>query len=194
MKLFDQYLKSHGTTRAQVARDTGINASLLQRASDREASDINSHILFTLAEALNKTPGRVMDELIEMEMANDMTTDETKLLLVNALDEADATALVTVEDMGDGDEAIVAEIDLPSGETICFSANKGAEPITKYDVITQLSYAMDDYDHENDGQFFPSNPSEGVERPLIDAQFTGVSKADSEYLTDLSSKIFKARK
>lgn len=194
MKLFDQYLKSHGTTRAQVSRDTGINASLLQRASDREASDINSHILFTLAEALKKTPGRVMDELIEMEMANDMTTDETKLLLVNALDEADATALVTVEDMGDGIEAVVAEIDLPSGETIRFAVNNGDEPITKYDVITALAYAMDDYDHEEDGEFYSTQQDEVDDRPLIDSELTGVSKADSEYLASLSDKIFKARK
>jgi len=200
-KLLDSYLNQNGVNRSDVARKAGINVTSIKRSADpwpdgrdREANDVNPRVMFAIAETLKKNPGRVFDELVEMEMENDMTTDETKLLLINVLDEADATALVTIEDMGDGAEAIVAEIDLPSGDTVRFAVNKANDPITKYDVLTDLSYAMDDYDHEEDGVLFPSQPVEGADRPLVDAEFMSVSKEDADYLSDLSSKIFKARK
>lgn len=194
VKPLDSYLNSFELTRYRLAKMTGIEPKTLQRASEQEATRINSNVVLAIAEALHKMPGQVLDELIEMEMENDMTTEEAKLLLINVLDEADATALVTVEDMGDGAESIVAEIDLPSGDTVRFAINKDTDPITKFDVLTDLSYAMDDYDHEEDGEFYPTQQDEGNDRPLVDSEFTGVSKADSEYLASLSDKIFKARK
>lgn len=194
VKTLDSYLNKFELTRYRLAKLAHLDQKTLQRASEQEATRMNSNVVLAIAETLHKMPGQVLDELIEMEMENDMTDEETKLLLINVLDEADATALVTIEDMGDDVQAIVAEIDLPSGDTVRFAVNKAAEPITKFDVLTELSYAMDDYDHEDDGEFFPSQPVEGADRPLIDAEFMGVSKEDSKYLSDLSNNIFKTRK
>jgi len=195
-KLLDSYLKQNGINRSDVVRATSLNLTTIQRSAvpwpdgrGRAAAEINPRVMFAVAETLKKTPGRVFDELLEMEMENDMTTDETKLLLTNALDNADATALVSVEDMGDGDEAIVAEISLPSTDTIRFAVNKFDGPITKHDVLRDLSYAMNDYDHEEDGEFYPTQPIEGVDRPLVDAEYMSISKEDAEYLVKLSKKI-----
>lgn len=200
-KLLDVYLKENGTNRNRIVRATSLAPRTLQRAvepwpdgRDREANEINPRVMFAVAEVLKKTPGRVYDELIEMEMKNDMTTDEVKLLLTGVLNASNADALVTVDDMGDDQQTVVAEIELLSGEDIRFAVNKGSEPITKFDVLTDLSYVMDDYDHEDDGEFFPSQPDEGVDRPLVDWEFVGVSREDSAYLSDLSNKIFKLRK
>ena len=187
MKILDTYLKENGTTRAKVARTAGINPTALQRATEREATDINSRVIVAIAETIKKTPGQVFDGLIETEMNTDMTSDETKLLLMSLLD----NALVTIEDMGDGAEAIVAEIDLPSSETIRFSVNKLDKPITKESVLTALSYAMDDYTHEDGGKIYPSQPTE---RPLIDAEYMGIDQGDADYLAYLSKQIFRARK
>lgn len=204
-KLLDTYLKRNGINRSEVVRKTSINLTTMQRSAvawpdgrDREADEINPRVMFAVAETLRKTPGLVYDELIEMEMENDMTTEETKLLLINVLDEADATALVTVEDMGDDAEAVISEIDLPSKDTVRFVVNKVDDPITKYDVLTDLAFSMNDFDHEDEGEFYPSRPAESLpplyQRPLVDWEFMGVTKADSDYLSELSDKILEARK
>lgn len=190
----DAYLQSQNITRYQISRLTDVGATTLQRATEKNATNINPRVMVAVAEVLKKTPGQVFDDLIEMEMANDMTVDETKLLLIKVLDDSDATALVTVEHMGDGFEAVVAEIDLPSGDTIRFAINHRDNAITKYDVLNELAYAMDDYDHVESEEYFPTDQGGDTNQVLVNAEYFGVSQADSEYLSSLSSKIFKMRK
>lgn len=191
MNVIDKYLEQHNIKRGRVARLTGIGPTTLQRATEVSATDINPRAMVAIAQALKKTPGQVFDELIDTEMENDMTVEETKLLLIKTLDDADATALVTTEDM-DGKTAVVAEIDLPSDDTIRFSVNNpDDEAITKFDVLTNLSYAMSDYDHEEDGEFYPTQYDELQD---LDAEYIGISQQDSDYLSQLSDKIFKMRK
>lgn len=195
-KLLDSYLQQNGLNRSDVVRATGINTTTVLRSADREADEINPRVTFAVAETLHKMPGQVLGEIIEMEMKNDMTTTEVKLLLIKVLDDVDATALVTVEDMGEDSEAIIAEIDLPSKETIRFAVNNSVdETITRYDVLNDLAFAMNDYDHEEDGEFFPTQRDEGeITWPLIDVEYMGLSKPDADYLSNLSDKIMKLRK
>ncbi|VDG31429.1 hypothetical protein [Lactobacillus delbrueckii subsp. bulgaricus] [Lactiplantibacillus mudanjiangensis] len=201
-KLLDVYLKNNGVNRSNVARAGQTNLTTIQRSAipfsdgtNRNADDINPRVVFAVAETLHKTPGQVLDELIELEMKNDMTTDETKLLLINILDETNATALVTVEDMGDDNEAIVAEIDLPSEDTIRFAVNNLVDnTLTKDDVLTDLRYAMADYDHEEEDGFYPTYHDGNDERPLIDTEYVPLSKEDADYLEKLSKVLFKAAK
>lgn len=200
-KLLDSYLKSNGTNRNQVVKATSINTNTIQRAvnpwpdgREREADDINPRVLFAVAEVLKTTPGRVLDGLIEMEMANDMTTNETKLLLIRTLDETDATALVTVDDMGDGLEAVIAEIDVPDNDTVRFSVNIDPEvSFTRRELLSELSGAMADYNHEGDGEFYPTRIEDNV-RPLVDAEYMGISSTGAKYLETLSNKIAKLAK
>lgn len=190
-KVLDTYLEKHGLTRYQISKRTGIGATTLQRSADMCATDINSRVMVAIAQALKKTPGQVFDELIELEMENDMTAEETKLLLIQTLDDADATALVTTDDM-DGKTAVVAEIDLPSEDIIRFSVNTLSDKtITRYDVLNGLAYAMDDYDHEEDGLLYPTRHEEPQD---IVAEYIGVTPQDSDYLGGLSNKIFKMRR
>lgn len=205
-KLLDSYLKENGINRSEVVRKTSINLTTVQRSAvawpdgrEREANEINPRVMFAVAETLKKTPGQVYDELIEMEMATDMTTEETKLLLIRSLDEADATALVTVENMGDGLEAVVAEIDVPGSDTVRFVVNIDSETsINKSEVLRDLSDAMGGYTNEDEGEFYPDHPVEALpplyQRPLIDAEYTGVSSTGAEYLATLGKRISKLAK
>lgn len=192
-KLLDTYLESQGLTRYKISRATKIAATTLQRSSTREADDINPRVLFAVAEVLRTTPGKVLDDLIEMEMKNDMTTSEIKLLLIQTLSQADATALVTVEDMGDGDEAVVVEIDLPSGDTVRFAVNNVADDqVISDDVLRDLSYAMSSFDHEEDGEFYPDRQDEEA-RPLIDVEWMGLSDSDAKYLSEIGDSLVKGK-
>lgn len=197
-KLLDTYLKRNNSNRSKIARESGINLTTIKRSADpntdgsgKSATDINPRVMSAIAQAFKKTPGQVYDELIELESENDMTTEETKLLLINVLDNADATALVTTEDMGDK-TAIIAEIDLPSGETIRFSVNNPDDGIiTRFGALTDLAYAMADYNHEDDGEFYPTQYDS--DQPVY-AEYMGVSNADADYLSQLSDKVLKARR
>ena len=205
-KLLDSYLKENGINRSEVVRKTSINLTTVRRSSvawpdgrEREANEINPRVMFAVAETLRKTPGQVYDELIKLEMENDMTTEETKLLLIKVLDDADATALVTVNDMGDGLEAVVAEIDVPGSDTVRFSVNVDPEvSFSRSEVLADLSDAMGDYTHEDGDEFYPDQPVEALpplyQRPLIDAEYTGISSAAAEYLAELGKKIYKLAK
>lgn len=167
----------------RIGKDTGVTTSAISET--RKGNRKVDNLQLSVAEKL----GAYWDKEL-----SEMSSEAIAFVLRDIFKEFGVGALVTIEDMGDGAEAIVAEIDLPSGDTVRFAVNKANDPITKYDVLTALSYAMDDYDHEEDGVLFPSQPVEGADRPLVDAEFMSVSKEDADYLSDLSSKIFKARK
>ncbi|MGM0175666.1 hypothetical protein [Enterococcus sp. DIV0800] len=69
MNYLDRYLKSQGTNRNRIAEDFDISPSTLQRAaeSQRETDGISGYILKTIAKALEKSPGTVLDEMIDLE-------------------------------------------------------------------------------------------------------------------------------
>lgn len=72
MNVFQVYLDNQNVTRYQIAKMTGLSQSTLQRASDSNGgtNSISGRILKATAAALDKTPGQVLDEMIELE-AND---------------------------------------------------------------------------------------------------------------------------
>lgn len=67
MNTLDEYLKQHGTTRYKIAQVTGISTTTLQRSSKRNAEDMNPRIMVAIAKVMDKTPGQVFDELIQLE-------------------------------------------------------------------------------------------------------------------------------
>lgn len=71
-KLLDTYLESKDLTRYKVSKETGISPTILQRAADKAALSINSRVLQAVGKALNKTPGQVLDDLIELEKLDEL--------------------------------------------------------------------------------------------------------------------------
>ena len=66
--MIDELLKKYGLTRYKITKATGVTASTLQYANELESvSKLKVKTLITLAEAIGKTPGQILDELIELE-------------------------------------------------------------------------------------------------------------------------------
>ena len=67
MNFYDDYLTQQSITRYKIAKETGISPSTLQRAADaKEIDNISMRIIIATAKALDKTPGTVADELINV--------------------------------------------------------------------------------------------------------------------------------
>lgn len=190
-KLLDAYLEKKNLNRYQIAKETGVAPTTLQRSSDKDALAINPRVYAAIAQVLNQTPGQIFDSIIKLEEDTDMTTEEAKLLLSKTLADLNADAFVSVEDMGDY-ESVVAEITLPSEETVRFAVNMfDDQNVTRFDVFDALSDAMKDFPTD-ENQVTQRDPS--VEVPLVDVEPIAVSQQDSDYLNDLSNKLFKLRK
>lgn len=66
--LLDTYLEQNGATRYSVAKANGTTPSKLQRAAAYTTADgITTRVIIYVANALGKTPGTVLDELIALE-------------------------------------------------------------------------------------------------------------------------------
>lgn len=189
-KLLDTFLEKKNLNRNQIAKETGIAPTTLQRSSDKDALAINPRVYAAVAQVLHQTPGQVFDSIIELEEDTDMTIEETKLLLSNTFAKLNVDAFVSIEDMGDF-ESVVAEITLPSEDTVRFAVNMlPDEDITRYDVFNDLSDVMDDFPTNEDDL----DLNEHTEPKLIDAETMIVDETDQAYLNDLSKKIFSIRK
>lgn len=66
----DSYLLAHGTTRYQVAKQTGLKPNTLQRAADHNVADLRVKVINAVAQVVGDTPGQVLDELLREERAN----------------------------------------------------------------------------------------------------------------------------
>ncbi|MBU9788879.1 helix-turn-helix transcriptional regulator [Lentilactobacillus sp. G22-6] len=190
-KLLDTFLEKKNLSRYQIAKETGIAPTTLQRSSDKDALAINPRVYAAIAQVLHETPGQVFDAIIGLEEDTDMTTEETKLLLSNTFAKLNANAFISIEDMGDYG-SVVTEITLPSEETVRFAVNMLPEKtLTRFDTLTDLGYAMHD---------FPTDESDVTERggfesiPAVDREAIAVTKEDSKFLDDLSNRILKIRK
>lgn len=69
MNVIQKYLDKNDITRYQIHKKSGIATTTLQHAVDRENAidGLTGKVIKSIALALNKTPGTVLDELIEME-------------------------------------------------------------------------------------------------------------------------------
>lgn len=71
INIYDQYLEQNNITRYKVSKLSGVYASTLQVAADSNKLDnMSVRILKATATALDKTPGQVLDEMIELENSN----------------------------------------------------------------------------------------------------------------------------
>ncbi|GEP72054.1 hypothetical protein FD12_GL001371 [Lentilactobacillus rapi DSM 19907 = JCM 15042] len=189
-KLLDTYLEKKNLNRYQIAKETGVAPTTLQRSSDKDALAINPRVYAAIAQVLNQTPGKIFDSIIKLEEDTDMTTEEAKLLLSKTLADLNIDAFVSIEDMGDY-ESVVAEITLPSEETVRFAVNMlPDQDITRYDVLNDLSDAMEDFPTNQDDL----DLNDHSEPKLIDAEAMVVDEVDQAYLNDLSKNIFSIRK
>lgn len=69
MAILDDYLIKNNLTRYQIAKHGNIAATTLQNAITRNypVNRISVKVIVAIAEMLDKTPGTVLDELIELE-------------------------------------------------------------------------------------------------------------------------------
>lgn len=69
MNVIQEYLDSQNITRYEVSKKSGIAATTLQSAVDREnATDgLTGKVIKAIAKALDKTPGTVLDEILKIE-------------------------------------------------------------------------------------------------------------------------------
>lgn len=135
------------------------------------------------------------DSLIDF---NDMTVEEIVLLMSKSLKSLGADPLVTVEDLGQGAdgnelEQVVVELALKGDDDfVRFVINPFvSEKVRKHDVLQGLSYAMADYDHEIDGDFYPTNRDDSEGHELTESEYMGVSQESADYLLKLSEGIDK---
>lgn len=105
--------------------------------------------------------------------------------------------LISSTDMGNGNEAVEVELDLPSGETIridIYSYAEGEEA-TKFNVLRDLRFVLQDYDHEKDDGYYPTDTefalggSANADIPLVSGEYMAISKEDSEFLSNLSKEL-----
>lgn len=69
MNVIQNYLDKHNVTRYKVSKLSGISQMTLKHAVDSKNSvdGISGKVLKAIAIALDKTPGQVLDELIDLE-------------------------------------------------------------------------------------------------------------------------------
>ncbi|MCO6542144.1 MAG: helix-turn-helix transcriptional regulator [Lactobacillus sp.] len=69
MNIIQKYLDQNDITRYKISKLTGISNTTLQSAvtSKNGINGLTGKVIIAIAKALNKTPGTVLDEIIELE-------------------------------------------------------------------------------------------------------------------------------
>ena len=78
MAILDDYLTENNLTRYQVAKRGNIAPTTLQNAITRNYSvnRISVKVIVAIAEIVGKTPGTVLDEILELETMNKSQSDD----------------------------------------------------------------------------------------------------------------------
>ncbi|MCY9806585.1 hypothetical protein OXT66_03345 [Lentilactobacillus senioris] len=215
-KLLDKYLNNLGLTRAELSRKGGISVTALQRSSDKDAFSLNKNIPSAISMATGKTPGQVLDEITELEMRTDITTEEFKLLINRIFKENKIEADIYNEDLGYPIDAVVVEITLPSSDTVRFGVHfidkddydedsilspvypDDSFVLTKDDILQELADSMRGYDNfnEDDGFYYPAEFESTVgtnHTYKTDYEIIGICKKDSDFLANLGKKLLSYR-
>lgn len=184
MKLSEkvQALLDSDITAYRISKATGVAVSAIG-ATQRGERKVENMQLKT-AEKLG--------EFWDNELAN-MTPEAIAFIVKEALTKIDIDyLLVTIEDMGDGLESIVAEFNLKGDDdSVRFAVYPYAdEDVTRKSILQGLAYAMNDYDHEENGEYFPSYKNDGSEHDLVEPEYMGISQESANYLSSLSDKIY----
>lgn len=70
MNYLDLYLQRNGIKRYDVYKATGVSQQLLSTHTSKSIEKYSNKVVMALAEALNKTPGTVLDELLALQKEN----------------------------------------------------------------------------------------------------------------------------
>lgn len=70
MNYLDLYLQRNNMKRYDVYKKTGISQQLLSTHTNKKIEKYSNKVIIALAEALEKTPGTVLDELLALEKEN----------------------------------------------------------------------------------------------------------------------------
>lgn len=70
MNYLDLYLQRNNCKRYDVYKATGISQQLLSTHKNKKIEKYSNKVIIALADTLGKTPGAVLDELIELEKSN----------------------------------------------------------------------------------------------------------------------------
>lgn len=70
MNYLDLYLQRNNCKRYDVYKTTGISQQLLSTHKNKKVEKYSNKVIIALANTLGKTPGAVLDELIELEKSN----------------------------------------------------------------------------------------------------------------------------
>lgn len=70
MNYLDLYLQRNGIKRYDVYKVTGVSQQLLATHTNKKIEKYSNKVVMALAEALEKTPGTVLDELLELQKEN----------------------------------------------------------------------------------------------------------------------------
>lgn len=71
--LLDSYLSDFSVTRYEVAKQSGIAASTLQRAAEKNSAfGLNTKVVGAVAYTIGTDPGRVLNDLVMLEVQRDL--------------------------------------------------------------------------------------------------------------------------
>ena len=70
MNFLDLYLQRNSSKRYEIYKKTGISQQLLATHTKKKVENYSNKVILALAEALEKTPGTVLDELLALEKEN----------------------------------------------------------------------------------------------------------------------------
>ncbi|MFB9770082.1 hypothetical protein [Lactiplantibacillus modestisalitolerans] len=189
-KLLDTYLSKMNLNRNRVSVVSGVQATTLQRANDKDAFSINSKVLWALSLATGKTAGQVLDDLVKIEEENNMTTDEIILTLTHSFKALGQTIDFDTENMGY--DQVIITVDVPNidDESVRIGINLLPDTkMTKAELISGVADALRDYDHEDDGEFYPTNHEEDLQPEMFVPEYQAIAKDSVEFLDDLGRKL-----
>ncbi|MDV4149851.1 helix-turn-helix domain-containing protein [Clostridium sp. AL.422] len=70
MNILDLYLQRNNSKRYEVYKKTGVSQQLLSAHTNKKIENYSNKVIVALSEALEKTPGTVLDELLALEKEN----------------------------------------------------------------------------------------------------------------------------
>ncbi|MBE6053643.1 MAG: XRE family transcriptional regulator [Clostridium sartagoforme] len=70
MNFLDLYLQRNNSKRYEIYKKTGVSQQLLATHTNKKIENYSNKVIMALAEALGKTPGCVLDELLALEKEN----------------------------------------------------------------------------------------------------------------------------
>lgn len=71
MNILDKYLSAHNITRYQLELVSGIRQSTWNNAKDKSITSYSVRLIMAIANAIGKSSGQVLDELIRLELDED---------------------------------------------------------------------------------------------------------------------------